>query len=95
MMLICWLIGHRYDYDIRKPEWVALVCTRCGKIVTLEETRNETSSGVSVREVNQKGQSIVEYAVMLAILLLVVIGTIHLIGTNTNQMFSSVASSMQ
>jgi len=33
--------------------------------------------------------------VMLAILLLVVIGTIHLIGSNTNQMFSSVASAMQ
>jgi hypothetical protein len=37
----------------------------------------------------------VEYAVMLAILLLVVIGTIHLIGSNTNQMFSSVAWSPQ
>lgn len=42
-MLICWLIGHRYDYDIRKPEWLALVCTRCGKIVTLRETRIELS----------------------------------------------------
>lgn len=40
-MLICWLIGHRYDYDIKKPHLLALVCTRCGKMRILEETRIE------------------------------------------------------
>lgn len=36
-MLICWLIGHRYDYDIKKPELLALVCTRCGDMRILQE----------------------------------------------------------
>jgi hypothetical protein len=31
-MLICWLIGHRYDYDIKKSDLFALVCTHCGKM---------------------------------------------------------------
>jgi Flp pilus assembly pilin Flp len=41
------------------------------------------------------GQDIAEYAVMLAVILLIVIGTIRLIGSNANNVFSSVASSIQ
>jgi len=41
------------------------------------------------------GQDIAEYAVMLAVILVIVIGTIRLIGTNANTVFSSVASSIQ
>jgi Flp pilus assembly pilin Flp len=41
------------------------------------------------------GQDIAEYAVMLAVILVLVIGTIRLIGTNTNAAFSAVASSIQ
>lgn len=40
-MLICWIIGHRYDYDIKKQELLALVCTRCGDMKILQETRIE------------------------------------------------------
>jgi Flp pilus assembly pilin Flp len=40
------------------------------------------------------GQSIAGYAVMLAAILLVVIGTIRLIGGNANNVFSSAASSI-
>ncbi len=29
-MWICWLFGHRYDYDVKRPDWHALICTRCG-----------------------------------------------------------------
>ena len=43
----------------------------------------------------EKGQDIAEYAVMLAVILVIVVGTIRLIGTNTNNVFSSVASSVQ
>ena len=43
----------------------------------------------------EEGQDIAEYAVMLAVILVLVIGTVRLIGTNTNNMFSSVASTMQ
>lgn len=42
----------------------------------------------------QEGQDIAEYAVMLAVILVIVIGTIRLIGGNANNVFSSVASSI-
>ena len=43
---------------------------------------------------DQEGQDIAEYAVMLAVILVIVIGTIRLIGGNANNVFSSVASSI-
>jgi Flp pilus assembly pilin Flp len=39
-------------------------------------------------------QDIAEYAVMLAVILVIVVGTIRLIGSNANNVFSSVASSI-
>ena len=44
---------------------------------------------------NDEGQDIAEYAVMLAVILIIVVGTIRLIGTNANTVFSNVASSIQ
>jgi Flp pilus assembly pilin Flp len=44
---------------------------------------------------NEEGQDIAEYAVMLAVILVIVIGTIRLVGGNANNVFSSVASSVQ
>ena len=41
------------------------------------------------------GQDIAEYAVMLAVILVLVVGTIRLIGSNANNVFSNVASSIQ
>lgn len=41
------------------------------------------------------GQDVAEYAVMLAVVLAVVVGTIRLIGSNANNVFSSVGSSIQ
>jgi Flp pilus assembly pilin Flp len=43
----------------------------------------------------EQGQDIAEYAVMLAVILVIVVGTIRLIGGNANNVFSSVASSIQ
>jgi Flp pilus assembly pilin Flp len=43
---------------------------------------------------DEQGQDIAEYAVMLAVILVLVIGTVRLIGGNANNVFSSVASSM-
>ena len=43
----------------------------------------------------EKGQDIAEYAVMLAVILVIVVGTIRLIGSNANNVFSSVGSSLQ
>jgi Flp pilus assembly pilin Flp len=41
------------------------------------------------------GQDIAEYAVMLAVILVLVVGTVRLIGSNANNAFSNVASSLQ
>ena len=43
---------------------------------------------------NEEGQDIAEYAVMLAVILVIVIGTVQLIGGNANNVFSQVSSSM-
>ena len=43
----------------------------------------------------EEGQDIAEYAVMLAVILVIVVGTVRLIGSNANNVFSSVASSIQ
>jgi Flp pilus assembly pilin Flp len=43
---------------------------------------------------DEQGQDIAEYAVMLAVILVIVVGTIRLIGSNANNVFSSVASSI-
>jgi len=43
---------------------------------------------------DERGQDIAEYAVMLAVVLVIVVGTIRLIGANANNVFSSVASSI-
>jgi len=44
---------------------------------------------------SDEGQDIAEYAVMLAVILVMVVGTIRLVGSNANNAFSSVASSLQ
>jgi len=41
------------------------------------------------------GQDIAEYAVMLAVILVLVVGTVRLVGSNANNAFSAVASSIQ
>jgi Flp pilus assembly pilin Flp len=43
---------------------------------------------------DDEGQDIAEYAVMLAVILVIVVGTIRLIGGNANNVFSNVASSI-
>jgi len=44
---------------------------------------------------DEGGQDIAEYAVMLAVILVLVVGTVRLIGSSSNNAFSSVASSLQ
>ncbi|HVO79611.1 MAG TPA: hypothetical protein VMT28_02705 [Terriglobales bacterium] len=42
-----------------------------------------------------EGQDIAEYAVMLAVILVLVVGTVRIIGSNANNVFSAAASSIQ
>ena len=57
--------------------------------------------GVNINDLLRKlwwhdeGQDIAEYAVMLAVILVVVVGTIRLVGSHANTVFSSAASSIQ
>jgi Flp pilus assembly pilin Flp len=44
---------------------------------------------------DERGQDIAEYAVMLAVILVIVVGTVRLIGSNAANVFSQVASSIQ
>ncbi|MGD0761397.1 MAG: Flp family type IVb pilin [Candidatus Sulfotelmatobacter sp.] len=44
---------------------------------------------------DEQGQDIAEYAVMLAVILVIVVGTVRLIGANSNNVFSQVGSSLQ
>jgi Flp pilus assembly pilin Flp len=44
---------------------------------------------------DDSGQDIAEYAVMLAVILVIVVGTIRLVGSNANNVFSNVASTLQ
>ena len=44
---------------------------------------------------DERGQDIAEYAVMLAVILVIVVGTIRLIGSNANSVFSQVGSAIQ
>lgn len=44
---------------------------------------------------DESGQDIAEYAVMLAVILVIVVGTIRLIGSNASNVFSQVGSAIQ
>lgn len=44
---------------------------------------------------DENGQDIAEYAVMLAVILVIVVGTVRLIGSNANTVFSQVGSAIQ
>ena len=42
-----------------------------------------------------EGQDIAEYAVMLAVVLVIALGTVRMIGSNANTVFSSIGSAIQ
>ena len=42
-----------------------------------------------------KGQDVAEYAIMLAVILALAVGTVQAIGANANSVFSSLGSSLQ
>jgi Flp pilus assembly pilin Flp len=44
---------------------------------------------------DEKGQDVAEYALMLAVVFVIVVGTLRLIGSNANNVFSAAASSIK
>ncbi|MGA3088069.1 MAG: hypothetical protein ABSD75_05615 [Terriglobales bacterium] len=70
------------------------------KVLKIHEARAHRRLGATViKEIQrlwseQSGQDVAEYAVMLAVILVIVIGTVRLIGGNANNVFSQVGSQM-
>ena len=62
-----------------------------GAFATLIVAGEEKMSEMRVWQ-DDEGQDIAEYAVMLAVIIVIVVGTIRLIGANANNVYSSVAS---
>lgn len=55
---------------------------------TLDDVANKLWS-------DQSGQDVAEYSIMLAVILVIVVGTVRLIGSNAANVFSNVGSSIQ
>jgi len=74
--------------------------TLCGSAFC-KENDSPVLKGIPMTDLTLKlwtddtGQDIAEYAVMLAVILVLVVGTIRLVGSNANNAFSAVASSIQ
>lgn len=67
----------------------------CGKQVRILNIGAPVATRLQQLWNDEQGQDIAEYAVMLAVILVIVVGTIRLIGSNANQVFSQVGSAIQ
>ena len=61
----------------------------------MEENTNRSFAWLKQLWSEENGQDIAEYSVMLAVILVIVVGTVRLIGSNANNVFSQVGSSLQ
>jgi Flp pilus assembly pilin Flp len=74
-----------------------LTSTSCPGMIVAGYNTNMEGSMVKLMKrlwADEQGQDIAEYAVMLAVILVLVVGTVRLIGGSSNNVFSSVASSI-
>ena len=83
-----------FDCKARKSRTVKIAADRLGSPSPCVPQRGNMMSVVRQLWQGEEGQDIAEYAVMLAVILVIVVGTIRLIGSNANNVFSSVASSI-
>jgi Flp pilus assembly pilin Flp len=60
----------------------------------MEENSNRSFAWLKQLWSDENGQDIAEYSVMLAVVLVIVVGTVRLIGSNANNVFSQVGSSL-
>jgi Flp pilus assembly pilin Flp len=61
----------------------------------MSEDTNKSFAWIKQLWRDEEGQDIAEYSVMLAVILVIVVGTVRLIGSNANNVFSQVGSSLQ
>jgi Flp pilus assembly pilin Flp len=62
-----------------------------------EIERKGESMGYAFRNLwlDEQGQDVAEYSVMLAVILVIVVGTVRLIGSNASNVFSQVGGAIQ
>lgn len=98
-----WAVRRRRPAGPRSRELSPRICSGAGfslpttkDVICIRSTvRGGGMATISRLWVEEEAQDIAEYAVMLAAILVIVIGTIKLIGSNANNAFSAVASSLQ
>jgi len=61
----------------------------------MSEATNKSFAWIKQLWTDEEGQDIAEYSVMLAVILVIVVGTVRMIGSNANSVFSQVGSSIQ
>ena len=61
----------------------------------MEDNRNRSLAYLKQLWSEESGQDIAEYSVMLAVILVIVVGTVRLIGSNASNVFSQVGSAIQ
>jgi Flp pilus assembly pilin Flp len=61
----------------------------------MAEDTNKSFAWIKQLWSDEDGQDIAEYSVMLAVILVIVVGTVRLIGSNANNVFSQVGSAIQ
>lgn len=61
----------------------------------MSEDMNRSFAWIKQLWWDEEGQDIAEYSVMLAVILVIVVGTVRLIGSNANNVFSQVGSAIQ
>lgn len=72
----------------------------CGLVAMFDAPGRDRLGGGEMNQIfrtllrDDEGQDIAEYAVMLAVILVIVVGTVRLIGSNANTVFSQVASAI-
>ena len=91
------LLGH-WGTDVQSLGWLWIKVYGPGiPIHPLARSRRRFTVAKLLRKLwnDDQGQDIAEYAVMLAVILVIVIGTVRLIGSNANTVFSQVGSSIQ
>ncbi len=61
----------------------------------MSEQTNKSFAWIKQLWNDEEGQDIAEYSVMLAVILVIVVGTVRMIGSNANNVFSQVGSAIQ
>ena len=76
-----------------------MCCGAClaqsGSVIAVLNSGTNVTGSIRRLWTQDEGQDVAEYAVMLAVVLTLTIGTVRLIGANANNVFSSIGSAIQ